>query len=78
MEKRKRKTKKQKHEEHVKFMDELRKLPEDQLSPVAKYWLEHEHDEPVKLNMRVRIGQSIGRNVYGMKSITDIPPSTTP
>lgn len=52
MEKRKRKTKKQKHEEHVKFMDELRKLPEDQLSPVAKYWLKHEHDEPVKLNMR--------------------------
>ena len=34
------------------FMDELRNIPADRLSPAAKYWLKHEHDEPVKLNMR--------------------------
>lgn len=33
-------------------MDELRNIPADRLSPAAKYWLKHEHDEPVKLNMR--------------------------
>lgn len=26
-------------------MDRLRKTPKEKLSPVAKYWLEHENDE---------------------------------
>lgn len=34
------------------YMDKLRNTPEEQLSAIAKYWLEHEHDEPIRLNMR--------------------------
>ena len=33
-------------------MDKLRSMPEEELSPMAKYWLKHEYDDPVELNMR--------------------------
>lgn len=48
----KRKSKAEVEKEWALFMDKLRSTPEEMLSPVAKYWLAHEHDEPVKLNMR--------------------------
>ena len=46
------KTKAQKKKDTAKFMDKLRNTPEEKLSPMAKYWLKHEHDEPISLNMR--------------------------
>ena len=47
-----RRPKASKEEGWAEYMDRLRTTPEDQLSSIAKYWLAHEHDEPVKLNMR--------------------------
>lgn len=38
--------------EDKEFMDKLRGTPPEKLSPIARYWLEHEHDAPVVLNMR--------------------------
>lgn len=32
--------------------DSLRQIPEEKRSAAVKYWLAHEHDEPVELNMR--------------------------
>lgn len=48
----KKRTKKQKAQDWAMLMEKLRNTPEDKLSPMAKYWLKHEHDEPVSLNMR--------------------------
>lgn len=45
-------TKAQREKDWAMVLEKLKNTPEDQLSPVAKYWLNHEHDEPVKLNMR--------------------------
>lgn len=45
-------TKAQREKDRAMVLEKLKNTPEDQLSPVAKYWLNHEHDEPVKLNMR--------------------------
>ncbi len=45
-------TKKQKVQDELDFMRKLRSKPEEKLSPMAKYWLTHEHDEPIALNMR--------------------------
>lgn len=50
--KRKKQSKAEVDKEWALFMDKLRNTPPEKLSPVAKYWLAHEHDESVKLNMR--------------------------
>ena len=45
-------TKRQKLQDERNFMNKLRSMPEEELSPMAKYWLKHEYDDPVELNMR--------------------------
>ena len=50
--KQRKRTKKQKEIERIAFYERLKATPKEKLSPIAKYWLEHENDEPVKLNMR--------------------------
>ena len=52
MEKRKRRSKKQKAADWAQTLEAIRNKPEELRSPVEKYWLEHANDEPLKLNMR--------------------------
>lgn len=46
------KTKEEKRAESKAFMEELKKMPKGKLSKIALYWLAHENDEPVEMDMR--------------------------
>lgn len=48
----KRRTKAQKKKDYEEALEEIRRKPENERSPMEKYWLAHEHDEYAPLNMR--------------------------
>lgn len=46
------KTKSQKTKEWAEFITQLKNTPKDKLSPMGKYWLAHENDAWVDLDMK--------------------------
>lgn len=46
------KTKRQKAKEWAEFITQLKNTPTDKLSPMGRYWLAHENDTQVELNMK--------------------------
>lgn len=44
--------KKDREEKRKERYDQLRQIPEEERSAAVRYWLAHENDEPVELNMR--------------------------